>query len=1119
MGRRTRALLLLVWLWPAAAVAATAPAQIVTLQGKGQYSVDGQSTWRPAAVTQALAPATYVRTLDLSKMGILLPDRTQMDLGPNSVAQITGAAEAATVRIPSGRVWSQSKSPPKRLVIETPSALAAIRGTEWEFVVDDEGRVILSVFSGEVELYNDLGAVLVRANEQARAEKGRAPVKLQVVVSRSRVQWVSAFRIEPKRYAEFDRPKGALAEIAARIREQELASAYALATQLTRSPAAPAVGHLLLADFEVYRGETPRAREVLMAGAAQHPSDARFDVAIARIALLEDDRAGAAESVRRALAKNPTWAEAWLAQGDIARLEGRADEAVAAYARAAGARAKDARPWLGMGIVESERENVGRARKFLETALALDDDEAGTRAELAGLEGVAGNYRRARALLEEAIARQPEDFVAFTGLGILELRTGHLDAAIDALLRASLIEPRFARAHLYLAAAYYQARRDADALAELRRAAELDERDPMPRLLASIIHVDRIEPGAAVEEARGALERIPYLKSLNPVANNQKGVANVGAPLAALGLEEWARHMAHESYLPFWGGSHLFLADRYSGIFNQRSELMQGFITDPLAFGASNRFQSLFLEPGRHATVAYRHGHSDDYRVGEATVNVNGHEAFPFPASYFAEAVDTRVDPGDTIYSGRARNYTAALGAKPVHEVGVFVYANRLSVDFDQGLRGPTDQSIRVEGTATRGDAGVRYAPDARNSLWLKMGGGHEQSSAQVAASALFNGDTYVQGARYATRPRTSDGAARFTRMVDETLELSAGYERSARRGPLQLVLDAQAHLPGQPVAVDTLDQLDRDRASTAYLSGRWGGAARRIEFSAAWSEYRKDRDIHANLGSLGGIDVYPEEHYQRRQFDPALGLAWRATPATLLRAACRRWLRPIALDTLSPVAIAGIPLDDQLVLPGGAIRHCRMQLEWVPAQDMFAAAHVEALEVRNLVSPLDGVQNARADVTNLDRLRNRAILPLVKPDLLEDTPVYGSGSVRRVHLAFERLIGGRIGARAHYTYSDSENDEAPLAGKAIPYVARHQLNLGITWAPGWRTLLTAQAIYRTRRYADEANAVELARGWDGRVNAFVESADKRWALELYAAQLLRKQANDAYGAVLSYRF
>ena len=145
-----------------------------------------------------------------------------------------------------------------------------------------------------------------------------------------------------------------------------------------------------------------------------------------------------------------------------------------------------------------------------------------------------------------------------------------------------------------------------------------------------------------------------------------------------------------------------------------------------------------------------------------------------------------------------------------------------------------------------------------------------------------------------------------------------------------------------------------------------------------------------------------------------------------------------------------------------------------------FVAARVERSRVRNLFSPLDGVQNAVADVTDLERLRNRVLTPPPIPDQLEDTPVFAEGVVKRANVAIERILTPRVGVRAYYTYTDSMNDGPFHPGGSIPYLPRHQVNLGATWAPGWRPFVTLQAGYRTRRCADEAHAEPLPGSWDG---------------------------------------
>jgi hypothetical protein len=72
---------------------------------------------------------------------------------------------------------------------------------------------------------------------------------------------------------------------------------------------------------------------------------------------------------------------------------------------------------------------------------------------------------------------------------------------------------------------------------------------------------------------------------------------------------------------------------------------------------------------------------------------------------------------------------------------------------------------------------------------------------------------------------------------------------------------------------------------------------------------------------------------------------------------------------------------------------------------------------------------------------------------------------------------------------------------------------------PGWHSYLTVLGIYRARRFADEANTSALRAGWDGQFTAYVETPDKRWALELRGANLLKKEVSDVFSATVSYRF
>src|SRR5262249_21323083 len=143
--------------------------------------------------------------------------------------------------------------------------------------------------------------------------------------------------------------------------------------------------------------------------------------------------------------------------------------------------------------------------------------------------------------------------------------------------------------------------------------AEMDEKDPLPYLYLTQMYTDLFRAGEAVDASREALQRLPNLKSLNQVANNQQGTGNVGYSLSFFGLEEWAIELAQQAYSPYNATSHLFLADRYRGDYNRNSEFFQGFLTDPTAFGGSNRFSTLLPTARQYATAGASYEAGDDH--------------------------------------------------------------------------------------------------------------------------------------------------------------------------------------------------------------------------------------------------------------------------------------------------------------------------------------------------------------------------------------------------------------------------------------------------------------------------------------------------------------------------
>ena len=198
---------------------------------------------------------------------------------------------------------------------------------------------------------------------------------------------------------------------------------------------------------------------------------------------------------------------------------------------------------------------------------------------------------------------------------------------------------------------------------------------------------------------------------------------------------------------------------------------------------------------------------------------------------------------------------------------------------------------------------------------------------------------------------------------------------------------------------------------------------------------------------------AFPET-YDRSIAAPRLGAAYAMAGGATLRGAYQKWLRPASYNSLAPVATAGIPIDDSLVYPGGMLSRYRGQLDWELSPAWFMTAFADRQDVDNLSSPLDGVLNTRADVANLDRLRQRTVPNLAAPDQLEATPIFSRGSATSGGFTVNHVVSRNLAGYFGYAYTSSENTSATYSGKKIPYLPRNRATLGLTWAGDQRVLV-----------------------------------------------------------------
>lgn len=1102
-------------------------AEVVSVTGKGEARDTGSNDWRPAVLKQKLRGGSFVRTGDLSTMALLMQDQTQLRLNQNSLVQIKETAGGAPTRLElrGGRAWMNTKARDGNVVIETPNATAAIRGTEWELEVDG-GKTMLAVFSGDVEFSNPQGSVTVGRNEAALAEAGKAPYKIALVNPRDRVQWVNAFSVDERRYVEAAKASPAVRSAMNALGQKDYAAARrALQAAKSGGTKTPAV-YALLAEIDIVTGETKRALATLDEGLAVAPRDPELLGLLARAQLVADQP----EEARKTVAKprDVETAGILVAQGEVARRDGDVPGTFTAFNRATSVAPGDDRGWFALGRARSEIEDTTRGRQALTRAIELNPAGAGYQGELATLETFANRFGEAQKAFDAALATNPSDYVALTGLGLLRLKRGDAAGALDAFLRSGTLEPRYARTKTYTAVAYYQLGRHNDAVNTFREAAALDDKDPLPYIYLTQIYTDLFRAGDAVEASRQALARLPYLKSLNQVANNQQGTANMGYSLAFFGLEDWALEVAQQSYSPYLAASHLFLADRYPGDYNKNSELFQGFLTDPTAFGGSNRFSTLTPRTGFYGTLGLSYSRNPDDRLANPYGRVNG-----LTDSRVAYFLDLEEGNGTTHANNakgdwRVELYALGLGAAVTENFGVFGFGTMLRNNTQLRDESATFGSNDKE----RGDLGLRYRFSPTSMAWLKVGRTNEERIFDRYTVVSADGNS-AAAAKSGFKVRPEDVQARYSFDLTPDDHFSLGYEvaRDHRTGFLQQVgvVRTEVGLLGFGSRTDTETKI---KSKLGYLSyTRDFSPHLTAEAGAFWQKFDQDIDqSRVTLVRLNDTDIPNFEFFggqsSETKWNPRVGLAY--TPGRFgVRGAWQRWTQPVATATLAPVATAGIPLDDRLVAAGGKAEKSSLRGFWEFGPRSHVTLAYDNVKVRNLGQL--GFRIPVPQIQFVDLLRNEQLVNVNNSDLLEDTPEFDEGRLETAAIAGNFMLSPEWAITARYAHSrnratlfvrdDAGNLVSSTDDARIPFVPQNLGTLGFTWVSPWRVYLSAQAVYRSERFADRDNSVLYPADTTGTFAIFWETADKRFILGAGATEIGSKVRKDTWIVDARYRF
>jgi ferric-dicitrate binding protein FerR (iron transport regulator) len=152
------------------------------LQGKGSLQLFEGDVLRTEAASQAL---------------IEFKEGVQVALNENTTFKLLSRWEKAKgitriIRLKQGEIWVKTGEGPKALEVETPVATAAVRETEFNMKVQEDGQSTLTVINGIVEFGTPFGSCPIRTSTVSTGVRGKRCTKPAPTDVKPAISWTEA---------------------------------------------------------------------------------------------------------------------------------------------------------------------------------------------------------------------------------------------------------------------------------------------------------------------------------------------------------------------------------------------------------------------------------------------------------------------------------------------------------------------------------------------------------------------------------------------------------------------------------------------------------------------------------------------------------------------------------------------------------------------------------------------------------------------------------------------------------------------------------------------------------------------------------------------------------------
>jgi len=195
------------WRGHRALAAAAGGARRATVSGEASIKRETAEQWHPATEGDALRPGDALKTGPDSTLLAKFRDGSSLDLAADTElildAESEGAKRPIKAKLTLGNILAVITPGSGVFEVEAALAVASVQGTQFGLQAT-EPKAVLTVLSGEVAFWNDLGSVTAKAMERSVAVPGHAPTEPHRLAGYHGGGWKSKVSLHDGGYLQAD---------------------------------------------------------------------------------------------------------------------------------------------------------------------------------------------------------------------------------------------------------------------------------------------------------------------------------------------------------------------------------------------------------------------------------------------------------------------------------------------------------------------------------------------------------------------------------------------------------------------------------------------------------------------------------------------------------------------------------------------------------------------------------------------------------------------------------------------------------------------------------------------------------------------------------------------------